>query len=208
MPASLVDSRLPTELDERTLARAMARDEQAFSELVRTYERRVYGLVVRMLGNATDAEDATHEVFIQVFKAIQTFRGDSKFSTWLYRIAVNHCKNRIKHARARHAEKQDAFEDAGENVSMTEARRTTFSTVERPDEAFAAREVETIVRESIQQIDPQFRDCLILRDVEELSYEEIGQILGLQEGTVKSRIHRARAQLRELVEARLGEKIR
>lgn len=186
----------------------MARDEQAFSELVRMYERRVYGLVMRMLSNAADAEDATHEVFIQVFKAIHSFRGDSKFSTWLYRIAVNLCKNRLKQARARHSEKQDAFEDVGENVPMTDARRATFSAVERPDEAFAAREVETIVRESIQAIDPQFRECLILRDVEELSYEEIGEILGLQSGTVKSRIHRARAQLRELVEARLGEKIR
>ncbi len=186
----------------------MARDEQAFSQLVRMYERRVYGLVLRMLGNPTEAEDATHEVFIQVFKAVATFRGDSKFSTWLYRIAVNHCKNRIKQLRSRQAEKQDTFEDAGENVSMTEARRATFSHVARPDDAYAAREVENVVRECIQPIDPQFRECLILRDVEELSYEEIGEILGLQAGTVKSRIHRARAQLRELVEARLGEKIR
>jgi RNA polymerase sigma-70 factor (ECF subfamily) len=91
---------------------------------------------------------------------------------------------------------------------MGEAQRATVGEIPRPDELAAGREVERVVQDAIAQIDPTFRECLILRDVEELSYEEIGEITGHPPGTVKSRIFRARAQLRELVEAKLGEKIR
>jgi RNA polymerase sigma-70 factor (ECF subfamily) len=196
------------ELDPRLLERIARRDERAFSELVNVYEARVFGLVLRMLGNRTEAEDVTHEVFIQVFKSVSTFRGDSKLSTWIYRIAVNHCKNRLKYLKVRHAHAQAELEDVADRDPLTQAKSVTVGTIERPDEAYASREIEAVVRQCILEIDPQFRECLVLRDVEELSYEEIESITGLAQGTVKSRIHRARAQLRELVEKRLGEKIR
>ena len=199
---------LPDELEAKLIERLVARDERAFNELVSTYGRRVSGLVLRMLGNKAEAEDLTQEVFVQVFKAISTFRGDSKLSTWIYRIAVNLCKNRSKYNRVRHANEQDELEAVAERVPLGAAGRSNVAVIERPDEAMAGKQVELIVQNAIQAIDPTFRECLILRDVEELSYEEIEQITGLAAGTVKSRIFRARAQLKEIVERELGEKIR
>ena len=201
------DVALPDELEAKLIERLVARDERAFNELVQTYGRRVAALVLRMLGNKAEAEDLTQEVFVQVFKAIGTFRGDSKLSTWIYRIAVNLCKNRSKYLRVRHASEQDELEAVAERVPLAEARRANVAVIERPDEALGGKQVEKIVQDAIQKIEPTFRECLILRDVEELSYEEIEQITGLAAGTVKSRIFRARAQLKEIVERELGEKI-
>ena len=195
------------ELEEKLLERLRARDERAFNELVKAYEKRVFGLVFRMLGSRAEAEDLTQEVFVQVFKAIGTFRGESKLSTWIYRIAVNLCKNRAKYLRVRHTGEQDQLEDHAERMPLSQARNANVAQVARPDEAMAGRQVEEIVRQAISEVDENFRECLILCDVEELSYEEIAEITSLPVGTVKSRIFRARAQLRELVEKKLGEKI-
>lgn len=201
---------LPDEPEERFLERLVRRDERAFNELVRLYEGRVLGLVLRMLGNREEAEEVAQEVFIQVFKAVGTFRGDSKLSTWIYRIAVNLCKNRAKYLKVRHAGAQDELEAMAERVDLggQGARGGTAATVPRPDEALAGKQVEAVVQRAIADLEPSFRECLVLRDVEELSYDEIGEITGLPEGTVKSRIHRARALLKERVERELGEKIR
>ena len=201
------DVAVTEELEARLIERLVARDERAFNELVQAYGPRVSGLVLRMLGSRAEAEDLTQEVFVQVFKAIGTFRGDAKLSTWIYRIAVNLCKNRSKYLRVRHASEQDELDAVAERVPLGEARGANVAKIERPDEAMAGRQVERIVQEAILQIDPTFRECLILRDVEELAYDEIGEITGLPAGTVKSRIFRARAQLKEIVERRLGEKI-
>jgi RNA polymerase sigma-70 factor (ECF subfamily) len=192
--------------EARFIAQLVARDEQAFSALVRAYEQRVFALILRMLGNRAEAEDLAQEVFVQVFKAIGTFRSESKLSTWIYRIAINLCKNRRKYLRVRHTSDQDELDAHEERPATTSP--ATAAQVDRPDEMMAGRQVERIVQRAILALEPTFRECLVLRDVEELSYEEIGQITGLPEGTVKSRIHRARAQLKELVEEALGEKIR
>ncbi len=198
---------LPEDVEAKLIERIMLRDEHAFTQLMRAYQGRVFGLILRMLGNHAEAEEVAQEVFIQVFKSIGSFRGDSKFSTWIYRVAINHCKNRVKYLRVRHSKEQDELEAVAERLPLGDAPRANVGQIERPDEALAGRQVERIVQEAIAQIEPSFRECLILRDVEELSYEEIESITGLAAGTVKSRIFRARAQLREIVEAKLGEKI-
>ena len=202
------DVALTPEAEAKLVERLLARDERAFNELVLEFGGRIRSLVARMIGNPSEAEELTQEVFIQVFKAIGSFRGESKLSTWMYRIAVNLCKNRSKYLKARHAGKTDAIEDVAERADLQEVRGANVAQIERPDEMVAGRQVEVIVQRAIQQLEESFRECLVLRDVEELSYEEIEQITGLALGTVKSRIHRARAQLRELVEKELGEKIR
>src|SRR5580658_8161144 len=196
----------PSGEDEpRFVKRLVARDEKAFNDLVKAYERRVFALLVRMIGNSAEAEELAQDVFVQVFKAIGTFRGESKLSTWIYRIAINICKNRTKYLKVRHTNEQDELLE--ERVPMGDAPRSNVAQIERPDEMFAGKQVERIVQQAILELEPSFRECLVLRDVEDLSYEEIGAITGLPEGTVKSRIHRARAQLKELVESALGEKI-
>jgi RNA polymerase sigma-70 factor (ECF subfamily) len=195
------------EEEARLVERLVARDERAFNTLVKAYERRVFALVLRMIGNRAEAEDLAQEVFVQVFKAVGSFRGESKLSTWIYRIAINLCKNRTKYLRVRHAGEQDELEALQERVPMGQGTHSNVAHIDRPDEMMAGKQVEHIVQQAILQLEPTFRECLVLRDVEELSYEEIGAITGLPEGTVKSRIHRARAQLKELVERALGEKI-
>ncbi len=198
---------LPDDTDARLVERLVARDERAFATLVRAYERRVFALVLRMIGNRAEAEDLAQEVFVQVFKAIGSFRGESKLSTWIYRIAINLCKNRSKYLRVRHSGQEEQLDALQDRVPMGDAKGANVASVERPDEMMAGKQVERIVQNAILELEPSFRECLVLRDVEDLSYEEIGAITGLPEGTVKSRIHRARAQLKELVESALGEKI-
>jgi RNA polymerase sigma-70 factor, ECF subfamily len=193
--------------ETKFLQRLRARDERAFNELVRLYERRMYAVVFRMLGRRDEAEDLVQEVFVQVFKAIDQFRGDSKLSTWLYRIAINLCKNRVKYLSRRHANDQDTIEDMAERVSLQHAKGVTTGDINRPDEVFDGHEMEHVIRRCLAEIESDFREVLILRDIEGLSYEEIGQILSLAEGTVKSRLFRARAQLKALVEQAFGEKI-
>jgi RNA polymerase sigma-70 factor (ECF subfamily) len=199
---------LAEETEARLIERLIARDERAFNEVVRTYERRIFALALRMMGDRAEAEDLAQEVFVQVFKAIGSFRGESKLSTWIYRIAVNLSKNRTKYLRVRHSSEQDELAAVEERAGLGDPNDAkNVARIERPDEMMAGRETEQVVRRAILQLEPSFRECLVLRDVEDLSYEEIGQITGLLEGTVKSRIHRARAQLKEIVERALGEKI-
>jgi RNA polymerase sigma-70 factor (ECF subfamily) len=199
---------LAEETEARLIERLIARDERAFNEVVRTYERRIFALALRMMGDRAEAEDLAQEVFVQVFKAIGSFRGESKLSTWIYRIAVNLSKNRTKYLRVRHSSEQDELAAVEERAGLGDPNDAkNVARIERPDEMMAGRETEQVVRRAILQLEPSFRECLVLRDVEDLSYEEIGQITGLPEGTVKSRIHRARSQLKEIVERALGEKI-
>jgi len=194
--------------EARFVARLVARDESAFNELVVTYQRRVFALVFRMLGRRDEAEDLAQEVFVQVFKAIDQFRGDSKLSTWIYRIAVNLCKNRTKYLSRRHANDQDDVDAMADRLPFSAAKGVSVGGISRPDELVEGMQLEVVVKRAIAQIEPEFREVLILRDVEDMSYEEIAEVTGLADGTVKSRIHRARAQLRALVEKAMGEKVR
>jgi len=200
-PAAMSD-----DADAGLIDRLVLRDERAFTALVKAYERRVFALVLRMIGNPAEAEDLAQEVFVQVFKAIGTFRRESKLSTWIYRIAINLCKNRSKYLRVRHTAEQEPLDVQAERAIALDAK-VSYSEIARPDDMASGKQAERIVQHAIAELEPSFRECLILRDVEDLSYEDIGEITGLPEGTVKSRIHRARAQLRDMVERALGEKI-
>jgi RNA polymerase sigma-70 factor, ECF subfamily len=194
--------------EQRFIERLVAHDERAFNELVEAYEQRVFRLVFRMLGRRDEAEDMAQEVFVQVFKAVGQFRGDAKLSTWIYRIAVNLCKNRIKYLSRRHSDAQDELEPAAERSPLAQADGVTHGGIARPDHLVEGFQVERIVQCCIAELEPDFREVLVLRDVEDLSYDEIADITGLPDGTVKSRIHRARGMLKDKVERALGEKIR
>jgi RNA polymerase sigma-70 factor (ECF subfamily) len=194
--------------EQRFIERLAGHDERAFNELVQAYEQRVYRLVLRMVGRRDEAEDMAQEVFVQVFKAIGTFRGESKLGTWIYRIAVNLCKNRIKYLSRRHSSDEDELEPLAERTALDERKSGAVGETSRPDQAVEGYQIEKIVQECMAGIDPDFREVLVLRDVEDLSYEELCEVTGLPDGTVKSRLHRARAMLKAAVEQRLGEKIR
>jgi RNA polymerase sigma-70 factor (ECF subfamily) len=205
------DDQSPSPFEEPAfLARLRAREERAFDMLVRAYERRVYALIVRMLGTPAEAQDVAQEVFVQVFRAIDQFRGESRLSTWIFRIAVNLTKNRALYLQRRHAGQGSENEDAhelGERVPLGAAAKGTAAEVARPDQLVEGMQVERIVQAAIAELEPSFRECLLLREVEDMSYEEIAEVTGLPAGTVKSRIHRARGQVRLFVETRLGERV-
>jgi RNA polymerase sigma-70 factor (ECF subfamily) len=194
--------------EERFIERLVSHDERAFNELVQAYEQRVYRLVFRMLGRRDEAEDMAQEVFVQVFKAIGTFRGDSKLGTWIYRIAVNLCKNRIKYLGRRHTSDEEELEPVAERSALDEKKSSAVGETSRPDQVVEGYQIEKIVQECMAALEADFREVLVLRDVEDLSYEELCEVTGLPDGTVKSRLHRARAMLKTAVETRLGEKIR
>ena len=183
------------------LRRLRRRDEQAFNELVLRYQDRVFGLCLRMLGNRDEAEDIAQEVFCTVFKSVRSFRGESKFSTWLYRVTLNHCKNRLKYLGRRHYRETRSIEDVAESrFDDTAALPRTG----RPDQRMEQAELQRLVGEAIAALEEEQRALLLLRDVQELSYQEIVEITGLPEGTVKSRLHRARMALKERLGRRLG----
>jgi RNA polymerase sigma-70 factor (ECF subfamily) len=184
--------------DELDLIRRLQqRDEKAFVQCMRAYQDKIYGLIYRMLGNHAEAQDVAQEVFVTVFKSIDGFRGDSKLSTWLYRIAANHCKNRIKYLRRR-AHKATTDLDAHAERALQDSPSSTLGQAHAgPAEVLEGAQLERIVQRAIEKLDEEPRLLLVLRDVEEMSYEEIMQVTGLPEGTVKSRLHRARQALKE-----------
>jgi len=193
--------------EQRFIERLVARDERAFNELVELYGDRVYRLMLRMLARKDEAEDMAQEVFVQIFKAIHQFRGDARLGTWIYRVAVNLCNNRSKYLSRRHSNAEDEIEPLADRAPLHQAKGVTSGELSGPDQMVEGLEVEAIVRRCILELDTDFREILVLRDVEDLTYEEIGEITSLPEGTVKSRLHRARGMLKEKVERLLGEKI-
>ncbi len=192
--------------EEKLIERLKRRDEAAFNTIVRLYQERVFRLLLRMLGDREEAEDVAQEVFISVFKSIDSFRGDSKFSTWLYRVATNHCKNRIKYLDRRARGKRKELDELSEHDALESATMNPSAQIARPDEQAEANQMEIIVRSAIMELDEDQRMLVIMRDVENMSYEEIQAETGLLEGTVKSRLHRARLALAKRVQLAMHER--
>ena len=151
-----------------------------------------------MLGDRAEAEDVSQEVFVTVFKSIDSFRGESQLSTWLYRVTANHCKNRIKYLARRHHRKKQDIDDTREGDII----RPMSEQGARPDGAAEGNELERIIQQALTEIDDDHRVVIILRDIEQLPYAEIAGILDVAEGTVKSRLFRARAALKARIDAR------
>lgn len=183
--------------DDRLVRRLKDREERAFREMVEEFGDRVFSLTYRMLGNREEAEDLAQEVFITLFKSIDSFRGDSKLSTWLYRVTANHCKNRIKYLARRHDRDRTELTERTEVAGADGPSLASPRPAPRPDRQLEGAQMEQILQHAIAELDEEQRILVILRDVEDLSYEEICAITELPEGTVKSRLHRARMALRK-----------
>lgn len=188
-PASVLER-----IRERALVQRLRRgDERAFAELVRANQDRVYDLVLRMLGDREEALDVSQEIFVSVHAALRRFRGESRLSTWVFRIARNHCLNRLEYLARREKGRQT------ELSQVSEAELSAQRPSARPDDLVALDEQRCLVERALRQLDEPQRLLVVLRDVEGLSYDEIAGIAELPEGTVKSRLHRARAALAEAV---------
>lgn len=168
-----------------------AGDALAFRQLVVTYQHPIYGLALRMLGQPAEAEDAAQEIFFAVCQHIRSFRNQSRLSTWLYRIAINHCRNRRRKLAGMRAQVSGC---------SAEVQREQPHGAVRPDCQLETRQLADQIQQALLQIDQDQQILLVLRDIQGLSYDEIGAITELPLGTVKSRLHRARSALKEQLE--------
>lgn len=176
--------------DPELIAAALARDTAAFGELVSRYQNRLYGALVHMTGSAEDAKDVAQEAFVLAFQKLATFRGDSQFYSWLFRIAMNASVNFRRKNRSLGISIEGTKERVG--LEPTDPRRDM-----QPDQPMEQAERQRIVREALAQMTEEFRIPLVMAEMEEMKYEEIADLLKCPIGTVRSRIHRGRAELRE-----------
>ncbi len=183
--------------DEELVTAFLAGDRSAFEQLVVRHQDRVFGLCIRLLGSRQRAEEAAQEVFVKVFKNLDRFRGDSQFSTWLYRVTINHTRNVHGH-RTRRRERDHVSLDANSaNEAGTSApRQLSDPSPSAEDELIVGEQLQRL-REELMMLDPLWREILVLRDIEGLSYEDTAVALSVAPGTVKSRLHRARVELRK-----------
>lgn len=187
--------------EERLVRKLKQRDEEAFRRVVTLYQHKVFSLVFRMIGDRAEAEDLSQEIFVAVFKHVDSFRGDSALGTWIFRIATNHCRNRIKYLRRRAAGRTQDIDDTREGDVQD---GPLVSRPPTPEKVLAGRQLEAALQRALTTLDEDHRAVLVLRDIENLSYQEIGEITGLNPGTVKSRLHRARLALKQEVERIYG----
>ena len=164
--------------------------EQAFNELVRRYERRIFAICVRQLGSRADAEDATQDTFVHLARKAHQFRGDSRWSTFVYRVAVNACRDlQRREGRRPHVPVPD----------VTEAQLGAGATPDTAADEVAGRETALMVQAALARLDDLSRTLIVLCAIEGLSYPEAAEILDMPVGTIKSRVFRARAQLADML---------
>lgn len=176
--------------DASLLARAREGDLDAFAELVRRYEHRVRGVLFRLLDDDRDVEEATQDAFIQAWRNLDRFRGEATVFTWLYRIAVNEALARLRRKRVATTNLDD----------LAETAHAAADPVEGPEQAAEAGELHSFLAGCIRRLAPDYRAALVLRDVVGLSNQEVADALELSLPATKSRIHRARMQIREQLE--------
>ena len=165
-------------------------DVNAFEKLVTEYEKAVYAIAQRMTGNAEDAADMTQETFIKAYNSLSSFRGDSKFSVWLYRIANNVCLDFLRSKSRRPTVSLSTEDDDGEETQLDIADES-----QSPELLLESSLTRDAVRRGLDALPPDYKQILLLREIQGLSYEEIAAALGIESGTVKSRIFRARKRL-------------
>lgn len=181
--------------DEELVKRCAGGDREAFNDLVLKYQKKVFSVAYRFVGDPEEANDLAQEIFTAAYQNLKSFRGDSKFSTWLFQIATNRGKNRFKYLKRR-----GFFTNRGSSETEDEgdqSHRALPDQTANPEELLSGNQIRKAVIEAINELEPDHKEIVILRDIEGLSYDEIARILDLPEGTTKSRLHRARMVVKE-----------
>lgn len=175
--------------EQNWIQAAKGGDQAAFGHLVETYQKRVYALTVRMCPTPELAEEAAQEAFLSAWQGLPFFRGDSAFSTWLYRLASNACVDLLR-KEGRH--QGPSLDDEAVTADVADPSPT-------PEKAAEQRELRAQIEAGLRSLSPEHREVLVLREIQQLSYDEIADTLSLDLGTVKSRINRGRRQLRDFL---------
>ena len=178
--------------DDVYVHRTVEGDVEAFNELVNRHHTKIYGLAYRMLGNAEDAEDATQETFLEAYKSIKTFRFQSQFGTWLYRVGMNTCNQYIRKAKSRNR-MLNAYTEETAAQGMTEER-------EIPERMAIKTEQRKVIQAAIDRLPPKQREVVTLYYMQHLKYKEIAEVLNCSLGTVASRLNKAMQNLKVKLE--------
>jgi len=179
--------------DYSLVSRCLSGDETAWEQLVRLHTRQVYGLCYRFTGSSAESQDLTQDVFLRVYRTLKTFRSaEGSFGTWLARVTRNLLIDHYR--RTRQERVTDSIEEQLPTLEQTGAGAS-----QRADHAVAGREASEILQAALQKLSPDLREAVILRDLQEMEYREIADVLSIPEGTVKSRINRGRAELARLL---------
>lgn len=186
-----------TAVDENKLVnKAVKGDNSAFEALMEKHMGIIYNIALRMTANQDDAEDMTQEIMIKIFRSLGSFKGNSKFSTWIYRVAVNTCLDELKKKKNKKHLSLDAEISGDDGENQIEIKDDSPS----PEKLAEQNELRDIVAAAVKLLSDEHRAVIVLRDIRGMSYSEIAGILGCSDGTVKSRISRARAQLKMILE--------
>jgi RNA polymerase sigma-70 factor (ECF subfamily) len=179
--------------DSRLIAECLQGRTAAFGELVRRYQDRLYNTVHRLVDNAEDAQDVVQDAFVSAYQSLDSFKGDAQFFTWLYRIAVNTAISLKRKQRVAFTIRAGRSPEGG-------AEPVDTSEFSRPEHALEKAEQERRIQEALNRLSAEHRTVLVLKDIEGQKYEVMAEILGVPIGTVRSRLHRARLELRELLQ--------
>jgi RNA polymerase sigma-70 factor, ECF subfamily len=190
--------------DEALVERATQGDAIAFAALVRLHAPSAFRVALRLTGNAADAEEVTQDAFARVHAKLGEFRRESKFSTWLFRIVTNAALMQRRSSRARRHEPLDAFLPAFDEAGFHARLDLDCSLPGLPDSETERRELRTELESALERLPDGYREAFILRDLEELSSDEVGRVLNLEPAAVRQRVHRARLMLRGLLVHTLG----
>jgi len=183
-----------TDTEKIWLKKSQEGDVDSFEKLIAKHQQKVYNIAYRMMGNEEDAKDAAQEALIKIYKNIGRFRGDSGFTTWVYRIAVNACKDELR------KKKHNVISLDKETETEEGSFKHEFADQNlKPDELLEQAELNEIIQSSIQVLPEQNRVAIILRDIQGFSYEDISKVLDCPVGTVKSRINRGRKLLKDIL---------
>ena len=188
------------QIDQILVERAQAGDKHAFELLVFKYQRRLVRLLTRFVRDTAEAEDVTQEAFIKAYRALPTFRGESAFYTWLYRIGINTAKNALA-TQGRHAPTVTTL-DAEESESRDDAE--ALHDLNTPESAMLTQEIGRAVNKAMEALPEELRVALSLREIEGMSYEDIAQAMNCPVGTIRSRIYRAREAVAQKLRPLLG----
>jgi len=198
--------RLP-DPDAEVIEQIRTGQKEAFENIVVRYNRRIYAVAYRYVKNSEEAADITQEIFIRVWEKLDSFRGESKFSTWLYQLAGNHCKNRLKALKRRRWFQNESLSSHPLDDNSGPVRQYECPNP-GPGELLSTENLKALVRRNLDELPQEQRMVLMMRDIDDLDYDEISEATGLALGTVKSRIHRGRIELAKRIKREMaGESI-
>jgi len=191
--------RTSPKVQKEVIESCKAGDEKAFAEIVFHYQKKVFNIAYRMLGNLEEAKDLAQEVFISVFESIKDLKEEIKFDAWLTQITLNHCRNRWKYLKRRQYFNSDSLDDPVETEDGN-MPKAIIDPSDNPETLYEKKMIQQFIQRGLLKLKEDQRELLVLREFQGFSYEEMGELLGLPEGTIKSKLHRARMDLKGILE--------